>query len=374
MKLLCIISNDFGELSDACYFTKGYNFDVSLLLPPRLFAVNQGKLPSKAYLYKTVRDILDIVDRQQPELIFLFSGYLYAINKILSLEAVRDLLENLKQRHCQVATSDPFLGILADLNDATFGKDFPFQQPFLQHFSKVFTLLQKLPHLYTTPVASTQKVRQFAFFNPNIEIPPHELSTYAAQLARVLPVNLDQKRWLFILSSEDYVTQINLHGQAKFHASLKNKLEETVESGCQPIILTSKRCIEAVRNLKSQAEGAIYLSFCPYAIFTKILLEAEYLFLWNVFSNCLLSRLGNHKPVFFFHPGHLSQAIPSLHKLGMKYSYSEANLSYLDLFQPLQSSELAEQVPVQEQAFVRSQRRFRESPTPDQVVRQLLSP
>ncbi|MEO0837185.1 MAG: hypothetical protein AAFY16_14735 [Cyanobacteria bacterium J06642_3] len=84
MKLLFVISNDFGELSDACYFTKGYNFDVSLLLPPRLFAVNQGKLPSQAYLYKTVQDILDIVDRQQPELIFLFSGYLYAINKIFT--------------------------------------------------------------------------------------------------------------------------------------------------------------------------------------------------------------------------------------------------------------------------------------------------
>ncbi|MEM8677442.1 MAG: hypothetical protein AAGF83_26820, partial [Cyanobacteria bacterium P01_G01_bin.67] len=276
-------------------------------------------------------------------------------------------------RHCQVVTSDPFLGILADLNDATFSKDFPFQQPFLQHFSKVFTLLQKLPHLYTTPVTSTQKVKQIAFFNPNVEIPPHELSTYADQLTRVLPVNLDQKRWLFVLSSEDYVTQINLHGEAKFHATLKNKLEETVESGCQPIILTSKKCIDAIRDLKPQVE-AIYLSFCSYSIFTKILLEAEYLFLWNVFSNCLLSRIGNQKPVFFFHPGHLSQAIPRLHKLGMKYSYSEANLSYLDIFKPLQSLELAEQVPVQEQAFARSQRRFRESPTPDQVVRQLLSP
>lgn len=372
MTLLFIISNDFGELSDTFYFVKGQNFTACLAVPPRLFNANQGKLPLKSYLYQSLQDIFNIVDRENPELIFLCSGYLYAINQILSLEAVGELLQTLKTKGHKLITSDPFLGILAELDYSTFNKKNPFHRFFLQHFAQLFNQLQDIPHLYTSPIIRSPKIQQISFFNHHMEISADERSTYPNILSQVLPIHLEKKRWLFLIGSEDYLTQVNRYGQQQFHELFYNKLEETIRSGRQAIVLAPQTCVEAVKRFNPSMQETIFLSFCPYQIFHTILLEAEYLFMWNIFSNCLISRIGNYGPVFFFAPGHLSQAIPAILELGMKCNYSYANLQYLDILKPLKITELLELCSVQEKVFEDTRFRYHQNPSPDVVVKQLL--
>ena len=185
-------------------------------------------------------------------------------------------------------------------------------------------------------------------------------------------INPNKKRWLFILSSEDYVAQINIYGQARFDQILLEKLQQTIQCGRQPVLLAPGKCIEAILNLQPKIEEAILLAFCNHHQFTTLLLEAEYLFLWNIFSNCLIARIGNHLPVFFFAAGHMALAIPAVFKLGMKHNYNNAQLVYLDQTKQLTIEELKQLIPQQEQAFDEARNIFFSSPSPEIAAQQIL--
>ena len=56
--------------------------------PPRLHQVNERMLPVAAHAYRTAGELAEIVDREQPDVVMLFSGYLFVVNKLLTQEAV----------------------------------------------------------------------------------------------------------------------------------------------------------------------------------------------------------------------------------------------------------------------------------------------
>src|ERR1700722_18921816 len=94
-KLLFVISNDYGELSTALDFLAGQPFDAELLLPERLFRVHSASLPVARRAYNSPADILSAVAEKSPDVVFLFSGYLYAINGLFTVDGVRQLVEAL---------------------------------------------------------------------------------------------------------------------------------------------------------------------------------------------------------------------------------------------------------------------------------------
>jgi hypothetical protein len=102
-------------------------------------------------------------------------------------------------------------------------------------------------------------------------------------------------------------------------------------------------------------------------------LEAEYVFYWNIFSNSILSRVMNHLPVFFFDPGHMVHAIPSLFATGMKQYYAGSEPVYLKLQADLESEELAVLGSKQEGAMSGARENFWRSPGPEEVVEELLA-
>src|SRR4051794_23969140 len=108
VKLLFVLSNDFGELANALELVAGTALETVLLMPDRLWQTNRDL--AGTHSYRGLADLIKAIDQQRPEVVFLFSGYLYAINQLLEVADVAALLQALKERHCRIVTSDPFLG------------------------------------------------------------------------------------------------------------------------------------------------------------------------------------------------------------------------------------------------------------------------
>ena len=124
-KLMFVLSHDYGELFRATYLLAGYEFQSVFLMPERLLAVNRGGLPGPALAYRSFVDVFEAVDVERPDVVFLFSGYLYTINNLFHVDTVQALVRKLRERECRLVTSDPFQGILADVDDSTFSDAHP---------------------------------------------------------------------------------------------------------------------------------------------------------------------------------------------------------------------------------------------------------
>jgi hypothetical protein len=371
-KLLFLISNDFGELSNAMYLVKGYNFQTVILMPKRLFSINQNSLSILTYCYHSIHDVTRIAAQEKPDIVFLFSGYLYSINDIFSIETVENLIDELKNKCYKIITSDPFLGILSRLDTSTFSDRHPKKQLLIQHFSRVFAILKNITHLYLINLGSSASIESVSFFNQNIIVPQSWLIEYEKMLTQWTAIHPTKRRWLFVLSLEDYGNQISLHGRAKFDEILLDKLHQTVRADRQPILVAPGVCIESIRNRSSTIANLVLLPYCGYNLFMLLLFNAEYVFYWNIFSNSILARVMNHLPVFFFAPGHMVYAIKPLFEIGMKSYYSDSALVYLNQERELVSEELKSIAANLEQIMNGARKNFRQSPTPEEMVTKML--
>ena len=279
----------------------------------------------------------------------------------------------MQTKSLKFVTSDPFLGALSNITSLTFSDRNPYQKLFINHFAQVCSILADIAHLYPVPFDSSQQHQSFSFFNPNLIITSQQIANYQPQLIKSINLNPQKKRWLFILSSEDYLAQINLGGQTQFQQILQDKLWETTQAGRQPILIAPRKCIQMLNHCSTNFEDAILLSFCAHHYFMQLLLEAEYLFLWNIFSNCLIPRLSNRRPVFFFDKGHMALAIPAILNLGMQYNYNNAPLTYLEQTNTLNSEQLAQLIPQQEATFTPTRKAFFSCATPETVVQQIIA-
>src|SRR5688500_3212733 len=111
-RLLFVIDNDYGGLGLVMYFLHGQPFAsrATLLLPARAQELHKGRLPVAWRAYRSLRDILDAVEAESPDVVILVSGYLFHSQGVLKLAQTRELVRVLRQRGCVVATTDPYLG------------------------------------------------------------------------------------------------------------------------------------------------------------------------------------------------------------------------------------------------------------------------
>ncbi len=117
VRILFIVSADFGELVLALNFLHGQEFarESAVLLPDALFRHNGNRLPVATRHYRSLSDILHAVDAHQPDIVFLFSGYMFSVNGLLSPQALTRLVQHLRRQGCRVVTSDPFIGLSSRL-------------------------------------------------------------------------------------------------------------------------------------------------------------------------------------------------------------------------------------------------------------------
>lgn len=371
-KLLFVLSNDYGELANAMYLLMGYEFRPVLLMPDRLFAVNRDNLPVPTARYSTLQDVLATVERERPDIVFLFSGYLYAINNIFDLQTVEKLVRELRNRGQRIVTSDPFLGAMAEVDASTFSDRHPRKQWLTDHFARLFQILREVPHLYLFDATAFPRTKSVSFYNPHILLRPDDLAESERTLAGRIGINPAKKHWVYVLSLEDYGGQVARHGRAKFDEMLMGTLQQTAQEGRQPVLVGPDVALGAIRGRVPAIDDLVLLAFCSHEVFRASLLGAEYAFYWNIFSNSIPARIANHLPVFFFDPGHMVHAIPPLFELGVKHYYAGAALTYLDQRQELRSAELASLAAGQEHIFREARERFRWSPMPDAMVEQIL--
>lgn len=372
-KLLFVLSQDYGELFNALYFIAGAPFTSVLALPPRLHQVNQRMLPVAAHLYRTAGELADIVDREQPDAVMLFSGYLFVVNKLLTQKALAGLLAEWRGRGIRIVTSDPSLGLIArggELFQARFAA-----APILaDHFAWLSEAFAEAYHVYLAPDGISTNRRYGSYFNPSHVLSATELERRAATLATWSAIERTKRRWLFILSPEDDAIQAAALGREDFARDLAARLRETEQAGRQPVLIAPSACLQAVQATGIAPASLIALSGCGYLRFMLLLYDAEHVFYWNLFSASMLGRVINQQTVFTFAPGHLAYALREIRALGSRHFFLGEEPTMLNLAEPLDADRLAELAEAQHAHLLAPVSRYlAQSPTPVQLVESILT-
>lgn len=365
-RLLFVVSSDFGELSNALGFVTGYPFRASLLLPERLHAANRGRLPLPAEAWTSVDDVVRRVDAERPDVVFLFSAYLYGVNRLLADDDVERLVTALGAR-VPLVTSDPFLGVLGALDERTFSSRLPSQARLVEHFARLARVLAGVPHLYHVPLEAPG-LRAVSFWNPHVVRDAEEIAATERALTGRMNLDPPQPRWLFVLSQEDWRGQTDRLGRAGFETVLVAKLADAARAKRQPVLIGPPGLCDAIRGRAMLIEGVVLLPFASHDVFSALSLGAEHAFYWNVFSNSVPPRVLNHRPVFFFDPGHMVHAIPGLAAVGLRHYWAGVTPPYLDARKVLEPGTLAELAAAQDVALDPAREGFRASTRPDVLV------
>jgi hypothetical protein len=352
---LLIVSQDYGELSAALALIEGQGFNAALALPPRFASATPGL---RTHHYSSLADLLGAVDRERPDAVLLFSGYLLAINDLLDLADAGSLVTAIRRRSIPLATTDPFLGALSTVSSDTFADAHPRKERLTRHFNEVSRILSDVPHIYPVAPPPAAGPRALSFHNP---------------LACGAPsASSNKPSWLFVLSAEDFAAQTARIGVEQFSHRLRQRLTDALRHGRGPILVAPEPCIAALGH-DDALKDALLLPFCPPAAFRPLLLAAECAFYWNIVSNSLLPRVINRLPVFFFDRGHLLHAVPALHAAAVHHYYLGAEPPVLAMGDPLDSAALGDLASDHLRDMAPTVAHIRAQPTPHQMLEQLLA-
>ncbi len=395
-RLLFILNNDYGELGLAMYFLQGRGLadSTTLLLPPRLFAKNRNTLPGQACEYASIEDIVRTVDETEPDIVFLFSGYILPLHQIISLEAMASLMQFLSGKRCKVVTSDPFFGIFSRMNpddvsateslrlfDAEILKDqswaYRLSTTFgniriLRQFTAASDLIKDTIHLYYTRTdphdesiaVSTDNI---AFFNPSLVRAEDESGNAGSDAEQ------EHKQWLFILGSVDYELQTSYYGEPKFIDILANKMQEVLQAGRRPVLLAPDECVQKLRSRVPIPARKGLLTFCAYEAFSSLLLEAEYVFYWNLASYSTFLRVINGLPMFMFDEGHLARHVKPMHERMVRWYYQNWTPPSLNQHKKLDVDVLADLAGDYRRDTARIVANLEALPSPEEVIQNLYS-
>jgi hypothetical protein len=404
--LLFVLDNDYGELTTLMYLLLGQDLlgRSTLLLPDRLYASNRDVMPGRTHRYGSVADILAAVDAGRPQVVFLLSGYLFAIHRIFSLQALDGLVRDLRERGCRIVTSDPFLGTLSrhDVH-AIVSVRLPerYQRPrsggdvepdaetrraltgevdrsLRLLLSGSEQILRDLPHLYPAHqdvpghLAGPRDGRNLSFFNPRLLVPGTAAGLGGSAAAEPGGGASAAPHWLFVLSATDYETQYVEETQAVFVDLVIGKLRQTLQAGRRAVFVGPKDLIQSLKARMPAEEGITLLSFCSFKRFTALLLDAEYAFYWNVVSHSILMRLFNQLPVFLFDRGHLVRNVKPMYERVIAWYYQGWEPIYLDHREPLAPETLAGLAARFREAAGGICQGFRRAPAPAEMVERIL--
>ena len=390
------MSNDHGELLLAMMFLQGQQLaaGAAFLLPPRLHATNASSLGLPAHEYASLEDIIRVLEEWNPRVVALMSGYLFSNNKLLSRGNLRKLVRHLHAKGRHVLTSDPFLGLAGTLSPHDVRLGLPEGSPSLtlaqrwsgpllrwserrivKDLTRVSQILAEVVHLYPVPAmavsgepdAAPGAVRRASFFNREL-IRPTAPSWGVDRAAR----GAAPRRWLFILASQDVWYQQQQVGEGAFVQKLTRRLEDAVQSGRRPSVIGPPGLLTELSARLPPQTTVELLRFCGHHDFVSRLMDAEYVFYWNLFSASLMLRVSRGRPAFFFDRGHVSRLIAKMYQLGLRVHLRGWEPEYLALDSELDTDRLAALASEQAQQFKEIGAYWEQSPTPDALFDALL--
>jgi hypothetical protein len=375
-RLLFIVDNDYGELTMLMYFLYGQQFAsrTTLLLPPRLHAANQSGLPVRTLPYRSYHDIVKVIEEETPHIVFLFSGYVLPLHKLLSVGSLARLVRFLRDRGCRVVTYDPFWGLMPAAR-AVFANHLlegtkPWPVKLIRYgrvrfgrsvrtLTKTAQILNGVTHIQPAPMNS-QKVPTTSFFNPLLK-----------HVVRSENSPSGSPYWLFLLSSEDYRKQRKVW-PGTFTDLTAGTLQHAIHAGRRAILLAPDDCIAGVKKRLDGAGPAELLTFCSFERFVPLLLEAEYVFYWNIISSSSLIRLINGLPVFYFDRGHVGEGLPLVYEFTVELFFRGWNPLCLDQRAPLELGALEDLAAQHQPAMARIRANLETAPTPEDMIDEIL--
>jgi tetratricopeptide (TPR) repeat protein len=389
-RLLFVLDNDFGELATVKYFVLGQELAgrTTLMLPERLYVHNVDALPGRTHRYGSVDDILQMVDREKPDIVFLCSGYLLWEHLAFTAHDLERLLDQLRARGCRVVTADPFLGMLSKQDPRTLLRiDIPTDHPRLTveqltevkrpdeermwaGYAQAERILRDTYHLYPSycdvaedDVAETD-ARNISFFNDRLVRP-----TPTTREGTDTP----QPHWLFILTGADCGVQMLFEGEIGFADIVASKLVETLAAARHPILIGPSQFVEKLVARMPTAEGIDILSQCPFNQFYSLLLSAEHAFYWNSVSHSLLIRQFNQLPVVLFDRGHLVRNAQGIYDRVVDWYHQGWAPALRDHREPLTLETVEGWVGEYREQAARLVERYRRAPSPKEMIEKLMS-
>ena len=359
---------------------------TTLLLPGDAYEFHGKTLSVTTKPYRSLQDILDLVAKESPDLVCLFSGYILTTQQLLSSGELRALISELRQHGCQLVTSDPYLGtyrssMIAASNSETLGRQagpivrFFRVQLLLRHVRKVMKSLQGIKHLIAVPKIPTEEngLDYVSFFNPLYFREPDELKQISSTVSGFSDIASSRTRWLFVLARFDLEYQLHIHGERRFVEIVVRKLRETLENERHPVLIAPADLINAVSPYFDSDARVSLLPGCSFDEFEKRLLDAEIVFYWQIFSTSTFLRLLHGLPVYCFDAGHSAHLSESFHKKCLAQYYLVAPPALLSIDEPLDKSRLMEP----NGSFIASAELFRKKlsvlPTPTEMIDSLFS-
>ncbi len=319
--IVLVVCNDYGELALAMYLIHRQSFaeDTVLMLPPGLHSKNSDILPGRTFVYHSIDDIRIKLETNAPGILGLLSGYLMPIHRLCEPDELQSLLQITQETGWKCFSSDPFLGLLEDVNpndlvtltaprwtivwSIAAARE---RKRLSDLLGQMHRILNGVLHVYPCGDSPTESdsthAKRLHFHNSAFRSQPVD-----EQPASTAAINPGPQKWLFVLGDQDYTVQLGKYGRLsrKFRKILLAKLHETLEAGRVPTLIAPTRVIEAVRKHSRAADAMELLGHCDYHKFQSLLVQSEYVFYWNAVSfSCILRTLSG-KPWFTFDDGHL---------------------------------------------------------------------
>lgn len=363
MKLLVIVSRDYGELGHALYFLDRHTLVTRplLLLPAAMR--DPGCADAEVRHYAGVDDITGVIADNALDAVLLFSGYLLQPGRRHSLLYAARLLALLRRRGIPVLTSDPFMSTIRSpwtLDFAPLLRATGMPERARLHGAMLGLrlylmrlLLRRAWHLYPARMRAVdipRTLRWSGYFNGNEDVQ-----------------NAAQPRWVFVLAQIDGDILLAT-GPAAFIDALCARLDDAVRAGRQAVLVASARVLAALPRRAHSTPGITLHTESSYADYMDLVMGAEYLFFWNYFSFSIIHRVISERPVFFFGAGHMVKILPALAEHGIANLYAGQRPMMLEMAAPLDAPLLAELALEVRARFARIDAGLRTLPSPQALL------
>jgi len=346
MKVMIVLGSDCGLLAEAMYFLSDQKLreQALLLLPARLAGLNLDELDVATERYSSLNDIIELIDQNPPDIVFLCSGYLLVQQNLLPESDFKRFIKYAQQKGCKVITSDPFAGIMstavissaAGVSEIDPDKNYSQLEAYvLSLFIDTYQSLKHLPHIYLWACddIAPDYHSSLSYYNPK-PLGCHKTLASQAILQSYLGDSFSKAYWLFTIGPEDYKIECEQLGLDRLVALTVEKIRWILDSGCHVVLIFPDEFLQSLQDVLPDLKGISMFSYLPYEAFYTLNLNAEYTFYWNVTSASAMIRILHGLPTFHFSIGHIGDSLPHVYEEVVRLFFSNCKPILIDQTKP----------------------------------------